>query len=105
MKIKMSIAMILTMTMIKIMIDKKMIMTTTTMMMIMMMIIALQNVEVIGQSLHTISLSKCSEKIWYLLPSQRQLTNKMQLECNFTLSNLIKKSNPASSGVVSIFIC
>ena len=97
--------MTITMTMIKIMIDKKMMMTTTTMMMIMMMIIALQNVEAIGQSLHTISLSKCSEKIWYLLPSQGQLTNKMQLECNFTLSNLIKKSNPASSGVVSIFIC
>ena len=95
--------MIITMTMIKIMIDKKMM--TTTMMMIMMMIIALQNVDVIGQSLHTISLSKCSEKIWYLLPSQGHLTNKMQLECNFTLSNLIKKSNPASSGVVSIFIC
>lgn len=37
------------MTMIKIMIDKKM-MTTT-------MIIALQNVEDVGQSLHTISLS------------------------------------------------
>ena len=97
--------MTITMTMIKIMIDKKMMMTTTTMMMIMMMIIALQNVEAIGQSLHTISLSKCSEKIWYLLPSQGQLTNKRQLEGNFTLSNLIKKSNPASSGVVSIFIC
>ena len=69
--------MTITMTMIKIMIDKKMMMTTTTMMMIMMMIIALQNVEAIGQSLHTISLSKCSEKIWYLLPSQGQLTNKM----------------------------
>ena len=97
--------MTITMTMIKIMIDKKMMMTTTTMMMIMMMIIALQNVEAIGQSLHTISLSKCSEKIWYLLPSKGQLANKMQLEGNFTLSNLIKKSNPASSGVVSIFIC
>ena len=97
--------MTITMTMIKIMIDKKMIMTTTTtMMMIMVIIIALQNVEVIGQSLHTISLSKRSEKIWYLLPSQGQLTNKMQLGCTFTLSNLIKKSNPASSGVVSIFI-
>ena len=69
--------MIITMTMIKIMIDKKMM--TTTMMMIMMMIIALQNVDVIGQSLHTISLSKCSEKIWYLLPSQGQLTNKCSL--------------------------
>lgn len=92
--------MTITMTMIKKKVDTKMMMTT-----MMMIIIALQNVEVIGQSLHTISLSKCSEKIWYLLPSQGQLTNKMQLECNFTLSNLIKKSNPASSGVVSIFIC
>lgn len=45
----MSITKTITMTMIKIMIDKKM-MTTT-------MIIALQNVEDIGQSLNTISLS------------------------------------------------
>lgn len=51
--IKMSITVIITMTMIKIMIDKKM----TTMIMMMITIIALKNVEAIGQSLHTISLS------------------------------------------------
>ena len=49
----MSITVIITMTMIKIMIDKKM----TTMIMMMITIIALKNVEAIGQSLHTISLS------------------------------------------------
>ena len=140
----MSITKTITMTMIKIMIDKKKMMMTMMMMMMMITIIALQNVETMEQSLpHNLSFSwcylcprriianltainhrrtitqelargklkphlchcKCSEKIWYLLPFQGQLSNKMQLECNFTLSNLIKKSNPASSGVVSIFIC
>ena len=47
--------MTITMTMIKKKVDTKMMMTT-----MMMIIIALQNVEVIGQSLHTISLSKCN---------------------------------------------
>ena len=49
--------MTITMTMIKIMIDKKKMMMATTTTTMMMMIIALQNVEAIGQSLHTISLS------------------------------------------------
>lgn len=55
--IKVSITMIITMTMINIMIDKKKMMTTTTMRTMMITIIALKNVEAIGQSLHTISLS------------------------------------------------
>ena len=49
--------MIITMTMINIMIDKKKMMTTTTMRTMMITIIALKNVDAIGQSLHTISLS------------------------------------------------
>lgn len=55
--IKVSITMIITMTMINIMIDKKKMMTTTTMRTMMITIIALKNVDAIGQSLHTISLS------------------------------------------------
>ena len=50
--------MIITMTMINIMIDKKKMMTTTTMRTMMITIIALKNVDAIGQSLHTISLSR-----------------------------------------------